>query len=100
MIRLIEDVAAEIENRACPAAVTFMFGIRMDLWPVFQKVMSENIDGVKKLAEGGGSSYFSRAVALTESTVANVRCSLQRERNYVLTGLSSAITTSSFSTHS
>ncbi|SJL01815.1 uncharacterized protein ARMOST_05139 [Armillaria ostoyae] len=72
MIRLIEDVAAEIENRACPAAVTFMFGVRMDLWPVFQKVMSENIDGVKKLAEGGGSSYFSRAVVLTESTVANL----------------------------
>ncbi|KAK0206380.1 vacuolar sorting protein [Desarmillaria ectypa] len=72
MIRLIEDVAAEIENRACPAAVTFMFGIRMDLWPVFQKVMSENIDGVKKLAEGGSSSYFSRATALTESTVINL----------------------------
>lgn len=72
MIRLTEDVASEIEARSCPAAVTFIFGLRLNLWPVFQKAMSDHVESVKKLA-AGNAGYFSRAAALTETTVLHVR---------------------------
>ncbi|KAF8917919.1 Vps52-domain-containing protein [Mucidula mucida] len=71
MIRLTEDVASEIEARSCPAAVTFIFGLRLNLWPVFQKAMSDHVESVKKLA-AGNAGYFSRAAALTETTVLHV----------------------------
>ena len=71
MIRLTEDVASELDARSCPAAVTYMFGLRMNLWPVFQKAMTEHVESVKKIAAGNGG-YFSRAVAVTEASVLNV----------------------------
>ncbi|KAF9076804.1 vacuolar sorting protein [Rhodocollybia butyracea] len=69
MIRLTEHVVTEIENRACPPCVTFMFGLRLQMWPIFQKLMNENIEVLKKLAEGSGGGYFSRAATVTEATV-------------------------------
>jgi len=72
MIRLTERVLAEVENRDCPPGITFLFGIRLQLWPVFQKLMNENIEAVKKVAEGSGSGYFSRAVTIAEGTVKHV----------------------------
>ncbi|KIK67980.1 hypothetical protein GYMLUDRAFT_155416 [Collybiopsis luxurians FD-317 M1] len=69
MIRLLEHVVTETENRACPPGVTFMFGLRLQLWPVFQKIMNENIEALKKLAEGSTGGYFSRATVITESTI-------------------------------
>ncbi|THV08393.1 vacuolar sorting protein [Dendrothele bispora CBS 962.96] len=69
MIRLTERVLAEVENRECPPGITFLFGIRLQLWPVFQKLMNENIEAVKRVAEGSGSGYFSRAVTIAEGTV-------------------------------
>lgn len=71
MIRLTEDVASELESRRCPPAVSFIFGLRMNLWPVFQTCMSQNIDSVGKLAAGGGG-YFSRAAPLTDVRVSVV----------------------------
>ncbi|KAF5359016.1 hypothetical protein D9758_004735 [Tetrapyrgos nigripes] len=69
MIRLTEKVLAEVENRECPPAVTFLFGIRLQMWPLFQKLMNENIEAVKKVAEGSGSGLFSRTVVIAEGTV-------------------------------
>ncbi|KAF9268122.1 vacuolar sorting protein [Marasmius fiardii PR-910] len=69
MIRLVENVVTEIEHRGCPPAVTFVFGLRLQLWPLFQKLMTEHIDSLKKLAEGSGGGYFSRAVVASEATV-------------------------------
>lgn len=44
------------------------------MWPAFQKAMHEHIESMKKLAEGGVSyGYFSRAVPVTDATVAKVR---------------------------
>lgn len=72
MIRLTEHIVTEIENRSCPPGVTFMFGLRLQMWPVFQKLMNENLEALKKLAEGSGGGYFSRAAVLTEASVRTV----------------------------
>ncbi|KAJ7044495.1 vacuolar sorting protein [Mycena alexandri] len=72
MIRLTEDVMAEIQMRACPPAESFIFSLRLKMWPVFQKAMSEHVEALKKLAEGASTGYFSRAVATTDVVVANV----------------------------
>ncbi|ESK94403.1 vps52 sac2 family protein [Moniliophthora roreri MCA 2997] len=69
MIRLTENVVTEMENRDCPPAVTFVFGLRLQLWPLFQKLMNENIEALKKLADGSGGGYFSRATIISEATV-------------------------------
>ncbi|KAG6869319.1 hypothetical protein C0993_000072 [Termitomyces sp. T159_Od127] len=69
MIRVMEDVVVEVQKRACPPVESYVFGLRLTMWPVFQKVMAENVDAVKKLAEGGSSGYFSRAVATTDAGV-------------------------------
>ncbi|KAG6854864.1 hypothetical protein C0991_012054 [Blastosporella zonata] len=72
MIRLMEDVVLEVQKRSCPPVEFYVFGLRLQMWPVFQKVMAENTDALKKLAEGGSSGYFSRAIATTDVGVSNI----------------------------
>ncbi|KAJ6628776.1 hypothetical protein B0H10DRAFT_1777258 [Mycena sp. CBHHK59/15] len=72
MIRLTEDVMAEIQKRACPSVESFVFGLRLKMWPVFQKAMTEHVDALKKLADGATTGYFSRAVATTEIIMSNI----------------------------
>lgn len=72
MIRLTEDVVAEVQKRGCPPAETYIFGLRLQLWPVFQKAMTEHVEALKKLAEGASSGYFGRALATTDVVVSNV----------------------------
>jgi vacuolar protein sorting-associated protein 52 len=72
MIRITEDVAAEVENRMCPAVSTYLFALRMQFWPVFQKAMSDHIESVKKLTEGTAASYFSRGSTLSQDVVLGV----------------------------
>ncbi len=72
MIRLSEDVVTEVQKRRCPPAEHFIFSIRIQMWPVFQKAMSENVDALKKLAEGSSAGYFSRATITTDAMVAMV----------------------------
>ncbi|KAM6495996.1 vacuolar sorting protein [Amanita muscaria] len=74
MIRLIEVVVVEIQMRQCPPVESYVFTIRLRLWPVFQKLMTENVEALKKLAEGSSTSYFSRAPSTTE-TIINSICS-------------------------
>ncbi|KAK7061930.1 vacuolar sorting protein [Favolaschia claudopus] len=71
-IRLTEDVMTEVQKRACPPAESFVFTLRLKMWPVFQKAMTEHVDALKKLAEGATTGYFSRAVATTDAVVANI----------------------------
>jgi hypothetical protein len=77
MIRLTEDVMAEVQKRVCPPAESFIFSLRLKMWPVFQKAMTEHVEALKKLAEGASAGYFSRAVATTDAVVSNVRKCLQ-----------------------
>lgn len=72
MIRLTEDVVLEVQKRNCPPVEFFVFGLRLQMWPVFQKAMAEHTDALKKLAEGASGGYFSRAVATTDAGVSNV----------------------------
>ncbi|KAF8195726.1 Sac2 family-domain-containing protein [Mycena galopus ATCC 62051] len=67
IIRLTEDVMAEVQRRACPPAESFIFTLRLKMWPVFQKAMTEHVDALRKLAEGASAGYFSRAVATTNA---------------------------------
>jgi hypothetical protein len=72
MIRLTEDVVIEVQKRNCPPVEFFVFGLRLQMWPVFQKAMGEHVDALKKLAEGTTSRYFSRAPTTTDASVTNV----------------------------
>lgn len=72
MIRLTEDVVEEIENRNCPPVASALYTIRMLMWPVFQKAMTEHTEAVKRLAEGGGG-YLRRASSVSQATVLKVR---------------------------
>ncbi|KAH9938264.1 Sac2 family-domain-containing protein [Fomitopsis serialis] len=72
MIRLTEDVMAELQKRNCGPLETFIFSIRLQMWPVFQKAMGEHIDSVKRLAEGTTSSLFRRGTVTTDLAVANI----------------------------
>jgi len=76
MIRVAEDIVAEIQRRHCPPAETYVFQLSLQMWPIFQKGMTEHIESVKKLAEGTSASYFSRASTTTDAAVANVRLTL------------------------
>jgi len=72
MIRLTEAVITEVQKRDCPPLENFLFAMRLQLWPAFQKIMSEHCDTLRKLAEGGTTSYFNRAASTTDTSVANV----------------------------
>ncbi|KAG1872744.1 Sac2 family-domain-containing protein [Suillus tomentosus] len=72
MIRLTEAVITEVQKRDCPPLENFLFTMRLQLWPAFQKIMSEHCDSLKRLAEGRITSYFSRATSTTDASVANI----------------------------
>ncbi|KAG8218632.1 vacuolar sorting protein [Butyriboletus roseoflavus] len=71
MVRLTEAVTAEVEKRQCSPLETFFFTMRLQLWPVFQKVVSEHCDSLRKLSERP-SGYFSKAAATTDTLVLNI----------------------------
>lgn len=60
MIRLTDAVLDESSKRGCTPLEGFLLGLRMQLWPLFQKGMSDSVDSLKKLADsgGGGSGAF------------------------------------------
>jgi len=72
MIRLTEDVIEEVQKRGCPPMESYVFGLRLQMWPVFQKAMKEHIDALKGLAGGVSSSYFSRTAATTDVMVSSI----------------------------
>ncbi|KAF9006504.1 Sac2 family-domain-containing protein [Cyathus striatus] len=72
MIRLTEDVGTEIQKRRCPPAETYIFSLRIQMWPVFQKAVAEHVEALRKIAEGTGSGYFSRATVTSDDQIANI----------------------------
>lgn len=71
MIRLTEDVVAEVQRRNCGPLETFVFAIRLKMWPAFQKLMADHIDSLKKFAEGASAGYFRRGTT-TDAAVSSV----------------------------
>ncbi|KAI9001446.1 Vps52-domain-containing protein [Trametes punicea] len=71
IIRLTEDVVAEVQRRNCGPLETYIFALRLKMWPVFQKSMSEHVDSLKKFAEGATPGYFRRGTT-TDAAVSSV----------------------------
>lgn len=74
MIRLNEDVIAEVQKRKCGPLESFIFGLRIKMWPEFQKLMSEHVDSLKKLIDGVGSSSFFRKGPVVNDAVVTEIC--------------------------
>jgi hypothetical protein len=75
MIRLTEDTMAEAATRGCAPLEHVLFGWRLQMWPVFQRIMTEHIDAIRKLAEGsttGVVGFFGRSVGTTDALVADI----------------------------
>jgi len=84
MVRLTEAVIAEVQKRQCSPLETFFFTMRLQLWPVFQKVVSEHCDSLKKLSERP-SGYFSKAPVTTDALVTNMcKCYINLFQSLVL----------------
>ncbi|KAI0353539.1 Vps52-domain-containing protein [Trametes cingulata] len=71
MIRLTEDVVAEVQRRGCGPLETYIFAIRLKMWPAFQKLMADHIDSLKKFAEGATSGYFRKSTT-TDAAVSSI----------------------------
>ncbi|KAH9899993.1 Vps52-domain-containing protein [Cubamyces lactineus] len=71
IIRLTEDVVTEVQRRNCSPLETYIFTLRLKMWPVFQKLMGEHIDALKKFAEGATSGYFRRGTT-TDAAVSSI----------------------------
>ncbi|KAH9179812.1 vacuolar sorting protein [Lactarius sanguifluus] len=72
MIRLTEEVMGEVQKRGCQPLETFLFGLRLQMWPLFQKSMTVQIEGLKTVAEGAAGGYFRRAVLTSDATIATI----------------------------
>jgi vacuolar protein sorting-associated protein 52 len=72
MIRLVEDVIGDVQRRACGPLESFLFGIRLQMWPVFQKAMHENIEAIRKIASSGNIGFFSKGPSTTDASVIDV----------------------------
>jgi len=87
MIRQNDSVLEQLAGSAtsaggggCPttAMESYLIGLRLQLWPLFQKEMGANIDSVRKLAESGTASggmagvLGVRSAAVKDSVVAMI----------------------------
>ena len=71
MIRMMGNTLAEVQTRGCVPLESWLFGLRMQFWPVFQKQMTEHVASLNKLTEGTGG-YFRKAVGPTDVLVQTV----------------------------
>lgn len=83
MIRLNDELASQLlgddRNGTCPATAmeSHIIGIRLQLWPLYQKEMGLQVDSVKKLADNSGSSGMAgllggRSAGIKDSAVQTV----------------------------
>ncbi|KAG8810652.1 hypothetical protein FRC17_002845 [Serendipita sp. 399] len=63
MIRLNEAAYQEAGKRGCAPLETFLVGLRISLWPVFQSEMGAHVESLKKLADAATGSMLARGNA-------------------------------------
>ncbi|KAG9017341.1 hypothetical protein FRB95_013845 [Tulasnella sp. JGI-2019a] len=69
MIRINEAVYSEAQKRECVPLETLLIGLRLTMWPIFQKEMTAHVDSLKKLVDGAGAGYLSRGTTLKDSWI-------------------------------
>ncbi|KAF8341320.1 Sac2 family-domain-containing protein [Cantharellus anzutake] len=73
MIRLSDAVLKESNFRGCVPLEEFFLGLRFQLWPLFQKQMSDNVESLKKLVDGGGAAGVTLAGMFSAGSKGNVK---------------------------
>lgn len=76
MVRMNEVVLAECQKRDCAPLETFLLGLRLGMWPIFQKEMNAQVESLKKMVDGAGSGYLMRGTTLKDSWIQLVGLSL------------------------
>ncbi|KAG9015884.1 hypothetical protein FRB90_004305 [Tulasnella sp. 427] len=69
MVRMNEVVLAESQKRDCAPLETFLLGLRLTMWPIFQKEMNAQVESLKKMVDGAGSGYLMRGTTLKDSSI-------------------------------
>ena len=76
---LIDQLIGKDKEGSCPTQgmESHLIGIRLQLWPLFQKEMGTNVDSIKKLSEGTSSGMAGmlgvKNTAVKDSVVTAVR---------------------------
>lgn len=73
MIRINELVLSEAGKRDCTPLETFLIGLKLAMWPIFQKEMNAQVESLKKLVDGAGAGLLSRGTQLKDSWIQLVR---------------------------
>ena len=69
MIRLSDAVLNESGRRGSTPLEPFLLGLRFQLWPPFQKQMSDNVESLRKLADGGQNGTFGTMFGATKPVI-------------------------------
>lgn len=75
MIRLNDAVLVELDDRGCTPLESTMLGLKLAMWPLFQKEMDSHVESVKRMADAAGNSRFGamlRGAAPKDSAVKEV----------------------------
>jgi vacuolar protein sorting-associated protein 52 len=72
MIRINDAALRESEVRQCGPMETFCLGVRMVLWPVFQKGMDSQVTALKKFADSASGGILSKG-HVKDTNVQSVR---------------------------
>lgn len=76
MVRMNEVVLAESQKRDCAPLETFLLGLRLMMWPIFQKEMNAQVESLKKMVDSTGSGFLIRGTTLKDSWIQLVRLPL------------------------
>ncbi|GJJ07494.1 hypothetical protein Clacol_001696 [Clathrus columnatus] len=90
--RLAECVLGEVQKRDCPPLETFLLGLRLKFWPIFQKIMNNQIESLKRMADNAGTAGFlSGKTGVKDETIHKARkpylCESRRTVNHFLNSL-------------
>lgn len=72
MIRLNDEIIATlVADQCCPPMENYLIGIRLALWPLFQRVMGLQVDSLRRIngsVQNSGVNVFAKA-AVKDSAV-------------------------------